>query len=204
MSSHPRPSAIRRRITADPRLDVTETRKCEKMECTSPASPVMSKAEGCTSTEDSTDSWKPFVNESGSSLVASTMLQRTSTEISECSNLLLAKSPEAGSPSSVLHPPSSSKRRKTIMDYYGQWTWKSCSRKHKHDMSPHLPEIFSLTYTSRNLSECRIVNKFCSTHSEKRRQFWVYIYIYISLSLSRSFLVFFVSSLIEYVDWKIL
>lgn len=120
MSSHPRPSAIRRRITADPRLDVTEARKCEKMECTSQVSPVMSKAGGCTSTEDSTDCWKPFVNESGSSLVASPMLQQTSTEIFECSNLLLAKSPEAGSPSSVLHPPSFSKRRKTIMDYYGQ------------------------------------------------------------------------------------
>lgn len=117
-TSCPRPSAIRRRITADPSLDVIDSMRHERMECTSPKSSAMSKAGGCTSTEDSTDSWKPL-KESVSSLEASPTLQRTTSEIVESSSILMAKSPEVRSPSSVLHPPSSSKRRKTIRDYYG-------------------------------------------------------------------------------------
>ncbi|MCO5593175.1 hypothetical protein L7F22_047181 [Adiantum nelumboides] len=118
------PSAIRRRITADPSCDATESRLCEGMDCPSlcPSFEVMLKVDSlemkrCTSIEDSISSHESSAKESLSTMEASQLLECTS-QISHCTQQVMDKSPVDLSPSSVLSLPSSLKR-KTIIDYYG-------------------------------------------------------------------------------------
>ncbi|KAI5067067.1 hypothetical protein GOP47_0017595 [Adiantum capillus-veneris] len=128
------PSAIRRRITADPSCDATEARLCERIDCSSPSpsSEVMLKVgdltmRRCTSSEDSLTSQESSAKESLGNMEASQFLDCTSqtsksfqrSETSISTKQPMNKSPVDLSPSSVFSLPSASKRRKTIMDYYG-------------------------------------------------------------------------------------